>query len=182
MDFSVEVKRLTPWSLALDLARATAGKPETHKEPSPGWKRRLIRAEHSPLRAVMFLITLHHIPSWVSVHFVRHAKFAEHFVSTQRPDRTGEPVDRDELPQGAPVEHRILTNAAEILAISRKRLCNKASPETRAVWRMVVQALADDDPEIARACVPACRYLGVCPEFAPCGYERGVGVATSSAS
>lgn len=173
-DFTVDVNRLTPWALALDLARATMGSDERGYEPSSDWKRRLIAAEHSPLRAVMYLVTLRRIPSWVSVHLVRHSKFAEHFVSTQRPDRTGGDVPRGELPQGALVDHRIFTNAQELLFISRRRLCRQASPETREVWQAVVDRLRAVDPELAEACVPMCAYRGGrCHEFRPCGLAQG---------
>lgn len=168
---SVAVERVTPWSLALDLARATVGKKPLGKEPSSTWKTKLVAAEHSPLRAVMFKITFENIPSWVSVHYVRHGKFAEHFVSTQRPDRTGSKLDRGQIPQGALVTHVILTNAAEILAISRKRLCAKASYETRWLWGQVVERLrAAGETELALACRADCAYRGgVCHELQGCG-------------
>ena len=131
----VDVRRLTSWADALDSARETVGKPPLHKEPSSEWKTRILVAGHSPARTVMFAIRFTGIKSWVSVHLERHSKFAEHFVSTQRPDRTGANVNRDELPQGALVNHTIVTNAMEIIAISKKRLCRLAAPETRGGGR-----------------------------------------------
>lgn len=167
----VEVKRLTSWADALDYARETVGKKPLHKEPSTLWKQKILAAGHSPARTVMFAIRFTDMKSWVSVHLVRHAKFAEHFVSTQRPDRTGSGLDRDEIPQGAKVNHTIVTNAMEIIAISKKRLCRLAAPETREAWEAVVRVLGRiGEAELAAACVPECESRGyVCPEMHGCG-------------
>jgi hypothetical protein len=104
----------------------------------------------------------------VSVHFVSHKYGIEHFVSTQRTDRTGE--DRTGARQDAPVEHECFANAAEVMFISRRRLCAQASPETRAAWKLVVDELAKTEPELAECCVPECVDRGFCPEFKSCGY------------
>ena len=40
----VTVERLTPWSLARDLARNMMGKEEYGKEPSSEWKRKMLLA------------------------------------------------------------------------------------------------------------------------------------------
>ena len=120
----VTVERLTPWSLALDLARNTMGKEEHGKEPSSEWKRKMLLARHSPIQAVFYRIKMDGIPYWVSVHLVRHKVGVDHFVRSQRSDRTG--VCRDDLPQSAPVVHEMVANAQAILAISRKRLCWQA--------------------------------------------------------
>ena len=61
-------------------------------------------------------------------------------------------------------------NAAEVMFISRRRLCAQASPETRAAWRLVVDALAEKEQELAACCVPECVYRGFCPEFRSCGF------------
>ena len=57
-----------------------------------------------------------------------------------------------------------------MMFISRRRLCAQASPETRAAWKMVIDALAEKEPELASCCVPECVYRGFCPEFKACGY------------
>ena len=96
----------------------------------------------------------------------------EHFVQTQRTDRTG--VDRDALPQGALVNHTMRINAQAVINISRKRLCGKASPETREAWLMVLKAIWDKEPELYSVCVPNCVYRGFCPEMDGCGiWESG---------
>ena len=165
----ITVKRLTDWSLALDLARNTMGKEEYGKEPSSEWKAKMLLARHSPIQAVFYHIKMDDIPYWVSVHLVRHKVGVDHWVRSQRTDRTG--VRRDDLPQGALVCHEMVANAQAILAISRKRLCMQASPETREVWQEVIKALqAAGEVELAAACKPECEVCGgFCPELKPCG-------------
>ena len=169
MEVNVTVERLTPWSLALDLARNTMGKEETGREPSHEWKVRMLMAKHSPIQAVFYHIRMDGIPYWVSVHLVRHKVGVDHWVRSQRTDRTG--VSRDELPQNAPVVHDMVANAQAIMAISRKRLCMCASPETRAAWEAVVEGLRQiGETELADACVPECVHQGNrCPELKGCG-------------
>lgn len=167
---NVSVERVTDWSLVHECAMATIGR-DAAKNPTSSWKSRLCLCEHSPLRTVQFKITLQNLPSFVSVHFVRHKYGIEHFVQSQRVDRSVSHTPRSELPQDAPVMHKMVVNASEMIFISRRRLCSQASAETRAVWRKIVDALAAIEPEIAAACVPECVYRGFCPEFRPCGYS-----------
>lgn len=166
----VTVEILVPWSRALDAAKATAGKEPDGKEPSSAWKRKALRAMHSPIQAVVYRVRLVDVPYYISVHLVRHHVGVTHWVSTQRPDRTGSGVSRHELPQDAPVSHMFDANAQTILAMSRKRLCGKASPETRKAWEQVRLEMTKVDPEMAEAMVPECVHCGRCTEFEPCGF------------
>ena len=156
------------WREVADAARTTIRQEEGTKEPSARWKKRILLAEHSPIRKLCFNWKWLDLPYWVSVHFVRHKYGIEHFVSTQRTDRTGE--ERAVKPQDAPVVHECFANAQAVMFISRRRLCGQASPETRAAWRLVVDAIAEKEPEVAACCVPECVYRGFCPEFRPCGF------------
>ena len=156
------------WREVADAARTTIRLEEGTKEPTPRWKKRILLAEHSPIRKLCFNWKWVDLPYWVSVHFVRHKYGIEHFVSTQRTDRTGE--DRTAKTQDAPVVHECFANAQALMFISRRRLCGQASPETRAAWKLVVDELAKVEPELAECCVPECVYRGFCPEFKPCGY------------
>lgn len=62
-------------------------------------------------------------------------------------------------------------NAQALINISRKRLCNCASPETREAWKAVIGLIKEQDPILAEKCVPECVYRGFCPEFDRCcGY------------
>lgn len=177
----VTVKRLTDWSEVLNDARFTVGKEETGKEPSDKFKCNILTAEHSPIRTLIYVVTIKDVPTWVSQHIARHDAFAghnvregasdTHFVATQRTDRTG--VDRSEKKQTDPVSHRILLNAQDLITISRHRLCSCASKETREVWEEVKRKVAEIDPHVAEHMVRECIYRGFCPEGDRiCGYSR----------
>ena len=169
------LKVIGTWRDVADAARTTIRMPEGQKEPSAKWKRRILLAEHSPIRKLLVSWKWSNLPYWVSVHFVRHKYGIEHFVSTQRTDRTGE--DRTAKAQDAPVEHECFANAAEVMFISRRRLCAQASPETRAAWRLVVDALAEKEPELAACCGWECVYRGFCPGCGSCGFVDTAGFA-----
>jgi hypothetical protein len=164
----LNMSQLGSWRDVANAARTTIGMGwKASGEPSDEWKRQMLLAEHSPIRLLMFKWTWVDLPSWVSVHFVRHKIGVEHFVMSQRSDRTG--INRDNLPQSAPVQHTCCANAQALITISRKRMCRKASAETQQAWHEVIQAIKLVDPVTARACVPECVYRGFCPEFKSCG-------------
>lgn len=167
----IKVERITDWKLALNAARFTQRKGDLDKEPSTNFKRNLIKAEHSPLRCVQYMISMYDIPYYTSVHFVRHVH-AQPFCSTSRPDIDGNQLPREEQKKSDLVNLRLMISAEEILNISRKRLCYKAEKETRDVWVEVLCKLADIDPELVEACVPNCIYRGNCPEFDCCGFIK----------
>lgn len=136
------------------------------------WKRKLIKSEHSPLRELWFGFRLT-IPYWVSVHIVRHHIGCNHYVSTQRDDRTNGDIPRGEKPQGEMVSHILSINAQELVQFMHKRLCNQASEETRLVARMIRDEVIKKNPEFASILVPLCAYRnGLCTEFFPC--KKGV--------
>ena len=156
------------WQDVKNTTMNTIGK-DTGKYPSSEYKRKLILSEHSPIRRIKFYWRWVDLKSWVSVHFVRHKFGIDHWVTTQRTDRTG--VNRDELPQGALVNHAAEANAQALINISRKRLCNCASKETREAWQAVKDEVAKTEPELASCMVRECIYRnGLCPEMFCCGY------------
>lgn len=162
------IKTLGDWKDVRNLARATVGKDEVDTEVSGDFRIRILGAEHSPIRVLQYIIKMSGIPYWVSVHLVRHKIGIEHFVKTQRTDRTG--IERGSLPQDTPVDHTILVNAQALIQISRKRLCMHASPETRAVWQAVIDEVGKVDPFVKSYCVPECEYRGGnCSEIGSCG-------------
>ena len=162
------LQRLTDWDLVYKLALLTEGKDSHDKQPSDDWCKRIIESEHSPIRSLLFVWTFVDIPYWVSVHLSRHKIGIEHYVRTQRSDRTG--VERDDLPQGAPVKHTCIANAQALINISRKRLCHKASAETRQAWELLRDAIKEIDPIMASVMVKDCTYRGRCCEMKPCGF------------
>lgn len=158
------------WGKVKRAARTTINREGEGQYPSDEWKKSILLAEHSPIRKIKLSWKWTGLKSWVSVHFVRHKIGIEHWVRTQRTDRTG--INRDELPQGSLVEHECEADAQALINISRKRLCNQASPETREAWKEVIEELKLHDPALASVCVKECVYRGFCPEMYPCGYAN----------
>lgn len=158
------------WPKVKRAARTTISKRGEGVYPSDAWKKTILLAEHSPIRRIRFSWAWQGLKSWVSVHFVRHKHGIEHWVSTQRTDRTG--INRNSKYQDAPVNHECEANAQALIFISRRRLCSQASPETRAAWQEVKAEVAKADPVLASVMVPECVYRGFCPEFKSCGYAE----------
>ena len=143
----------------------TIGKTTT-KQPTEKWLKDLVEAEHSPIRELWFGIKME-IPYWVSVHFVRHHIGINHYVQTQRTDRTG--LNRDTLPQGQMVSHIMSVNAQELIFMAHKRLCKQASEETRKVMQAIVRLVIDAAPYMKDVLVPLCAYRnGKCTEMFSC--------------
>ena len=189
----VTITQDTKWIRALNAARRTVGKEPKplDYEPSDKWKRAAIMAEHSPIKLVEYCISFKDLRQWVGVHLLRH----EHVIPqihTQRGDRrdiikeypyiqkaldelASEIKDninpRDFVRQGELNDQDFYVNAQTLINISRRRLCNTASKETREAWKLVVQTLKENvDPVIADFLVPNCIYRGFCPEVNSCGF------------
>lgn len=161
---------LNKWSAVKKAARTTISMDGVGEAPNVRWKKTILLAEHSPIRRIKFSWKWSGLKSWVSVHFTRHHIGIDHWVSTQRTDRTG--VDRNRKPQDAPVLHECDANAQALINISRRRLCSQAAPETREAWQEVVDKVQAIDPVLGSVLVPECIYRGFCPEFHPCGYAE----------
>ena len=155
------------WQSIKDAALNTIGK-TTGKYPDDAWKKKMLLAEHSPIRRLKLYWRWVDLKYWVSVHLVRHKFGIEHWVSTQRTDRTS--VDRENLPQSSLVKHACECNAQSVINVSRKRLCNNASPDTRDAWQKVLAEIKKHDEVLYSVCVPECIYRGFCPEMISCGY------------
>ncbi len=160
------------WQDVKNSARTTVGLEHKDAEPTSSWKRRILLAEHSPIRKLHINWIWKELKSWISVHFVRHKIGIEHFVSTQREDRNNEISNRDEEPQGALINHECEATAQTIINISRKRLCNNAHFETRIAWLKFLYELQKYEPELYSVCVPDCIYRGWCYEMNSCGYHK----------
>jgi hypothetical protein len=146
----------------------TVGK-DTTQGPTEDWMKRLVEAEHSPIRELWFGVKMT-IPYWVSVHFVRHHIGVNHYVQTQRDDRTSDTVSRNDKPQGEMVSHIMSINAQELINMSHKRLCLQASKETREVMQDIVREVINVAPYMRDVLVPLCKYRnGKCTEMFPCG-------------
>lgn len=136
--------------------------------PNERWKEDMLDARHSPIRRLRFAFLLEDVPSWVSVHLVRHVH-AQPYVRSQRNDRQSQ-YDRNKAPQDSPVDMIWDMNAEQLLVIANKRLCMQASPETRMVVEEICDKVVELCPEFERFLVPLCMYHGgVCHEMKPCG-------------
>lgn len=154
------------WNEVLNDCRSSVGKTALTKEPSTDFKKRILIAEHSPIREISIKWMWDGIKSWIATHFVRNIWYK--VVKTQRDDRTGE--DRDSLPQSTPVTFTGDANIQHLIDTARKRLCYQAHPETRAYMEDLKIAIHEVEPEIADALVPHCVYRLGCPEMSSCGF------------
>lgn len=145
------------WMFAKQCALVTIGK-SAKTPPNMEWKRKMLQARHSPIRELKFAFFLEGIPSWVSVHLVRHVH-AQPFVKSQRNDRQ-DAYDRNVAPQSEPVDMIWTMNAEELMTIANKRLCGRAAKETREVVGAVCAEVLAVCPEFAGFLVPNCVYHG----------------------
>lgn len=76
----------------------------------------------------------------------------------------------DKFDRNAPTDLACLINAEAIINMSHKRLCAKASKETRDIWKLVLCELWNTDKDLFSFCVKPCIACGVCKEPKTCGY------------
>ncbi len=148
-------------------ALVTVGK-DANSAPTESWQQRILEARHSPIRRLRFAFLLEDIPSWVSVHLCRHIH-AQPYVKSQRNDRQSQ-YDRNAARQDEPVSMIWDMNAEELMTIANKRLCFKASAETREVVQKMCDLVSLVCPVFEPFLVPMCEYHGgTCHEMQPCG-------------
>lgn len=160
------------WTRVKNHCRTTVNKKFTEHEPGEDFKKKLLISEHSPIRLIEFDWSWEGMPSWVSVHYVRHKW--EKFVSTQRDDRKEHDIPRGKMPQDTPVNFDGFANMQSMIDTFRKRLCYQASPETRAYAEDFKVSLHKIFPELADVLVPNCIYRCGCPEAigGTCGFFK----------
>lgn len=155
------------WLEIKNLCRKTISMADSSIEPNSTWKRKLLIAEHSPLRHSLITIEINDVPFYVMGHLVRHHVGVTPYVTTSREDRTN--IPRDERKQTDLVSMRMDLNIQSLINISRKRLCNQADKTTQIVWLEVIKEIAKYDEDIAWACVPEGIRTCGCPEkFSNC--------------
>ena len=158
------------WQEVVDDCRATVKKPPLGHEPSSEFKKRLLIAEHSPIRDIVVKFRWKNIKYWIAMHWKTHTW--ESRVDTQRNDRQSR-YDRNKAPQEAPVDFSGDPNLQNLIDTWRKRLCYQASAETREYAEDFKKALYDVEPETSDVLVPNCIYRCGCPEKGmgkPCGW------------
>ena len=157
----ITAKKITDETLLQRACAVTMGAESSKAGLAP-----LYDCEHSPIRTQIFWVEMLGIPSFVSVHLVRHKIGVEHFVKSNRDDRKGTGNETRE----SPVNHAMLANAAALIQMARKRLCRQSHKSTVAVMRAIRDAVAGEDPALAAFMVPECEYRGgVCHELKSCG-------------
>lgn len=158
------------WRDIADACRTTIKMDRGDKPVSEKYAKTLYGCEHSPIRLKWYRIKVTNVPYWIAMHFRTHKIGIEHFISTQRDDRTGE--DRESAPQDALVDWEFIVNTNAIIFISRRRLCTAAHIKTRKVWRSILDVIKEDDPVLVSMCVPDCVYRGHCFEHFSCDYHH----------
>lgn len=158
------------WIAVKERALVTMGK-KIVNPPNEEWKMKILRARHSPIRRLRFSFYIE-CPYWVSVHLVRHVH-AQPYVKSQRNDRQSD-YDRTNAPQDEMVCMIWDMNGEELINIANKRLCGKASDETREVVGMMVREVLNTNPEFRNELVPMCIRENGCNEMDSCGRWWGV--------
>lgn len=172
MKTSVEIRELTDWNLVKELALFTEGK-EPKTPPTPEWKEKMLKAEHSPIYSKFYLIKMYNVPCYVQNHLIRHNIGVTWYVSSSRPDRNSKVAqDRHEQKKDDPCNVACVANAEALINISRKRLCSKSELATRNIWRLVKEEMIKIDNDMAMAMVPNCIYRNCCPEINSCKKDK----------
>lgn len=178
----VKVSLIDPnaWKVARKVARKTVGKEDLNKEVSDQFKLKSCISEHSHIREVRFMIEFESIPVTTSQQFTRHRiatnsgdflhetinpADVEHYVTSQRPDRTGKE-------RGILTDYICTSNIQGLIDMSKKRLCFNAEPTARKLWEQVKEQISILDPAVASVLVPSCVYRGLCPEIEKCRYAE----------
>ena len=188
-EFEVNVIKLTDISLAQRACSFTIGK-ESHITLS-----KLYKYGHSPIRTQLFWVELKNIPLFVASQLVRSHVGVQFFQISKRIDRGGEDfkevcidiannidnpdsiIKISELPakfdRYAPTDLAFIINAEALINMSHKRLCNKASIETREIVGAIKEKIKTIDPELYKHLVPMCIYRGgICSEPNSCGLNK----------
>lgn len=73
----------------------------------------------------------------------------------------------------APTDLAFIANAEALINMAHKRLCAKASLETREIFGQICELVEEQDPDLYKHLVPQCVYRGgICPEPKGCGYNK----------
>ncbi len=155
------------WEEVVNDCRATVKKGELGKEPSSSFKRRILIAEHEPIRDIIIKFRWRNIPYWIAMHWKTHIWRSR--TNSQRNDRQDE-YDRNKAPQDAVVDFIGDPNPQNLIDTWRKRLCGQAAEETREYAEDFKEVLYDYQPEMSDVLVPHCVYRCGCPEMQKCGY------------
>lgn len=159
------------WLFVKNCCRSTVNKSFSENIPTDDFKKKILIAEHSPIRILNFTWLWSHIPYWVSTEMSRH-KF-EKFITSQRDDRNNNIISRSEKRQDSPVDFIGTANMQSLIDVSRKRLCYCASKEARQLMEELKYEMHEKGYEKeSNVLVPNCIYRFGCPEMASCGFFK----------
>lgn len=128
------------------------------------------RLGHSPIRTQLFWVELREIPLFVASQLVRQHVGVQFFQKSHRPDRNPNAKDEGRM---TPTDLAFICNAEALINMAHKRLCGKASAETREVVKAICELIEERDPDLYQHLVPQCVYRGgICPEPKGCGYNK----------
>lgn len=155
------------WMDCKDCALETVGL-RAKNAPDSEWRRKILRARHSPIRELLYKYRITDLPYYIAMHLVRHHAGCQPYVRTQRNDRQSN-YDRRKAPQDALVTMRWTLNAESLMNLANKRLCEHATEETREVVQEMCRLAIEATPELYGLLVPMCiRNGGRCDEMKPC--------------
>lgn len=158
----VVVEKLTGVQLLQRANRFTTGR-DSHMGLATAY-----RYGHSPIRTQLFWIECTDIPLFVASQLVRSHVGVQFFQKSHRPDRNKDAKDEGRM---TPTDLAFIINAEALINMAHKRLCNKASAETRTLMAMIAHEAVREDPDLAGHLVPQCIWRGgICPEPKTCGY------------
>lgn len=76
----------------------------------------------------------------------------------------------DKFDRYAPTDFGFLISAEGLMILAGKRLCAKASKETREVVQTICELVEECDPDLYSYLVKPCVATGICRESKPCGF------------
>jgi len=164
----IKVVDMTGFQYFKAACETTSGKEIKTVDRLVNLRQRMYIAEHSPIRMREFWIHIANIPTFVAAHLVRHHVGIDHYQLSHRSDKTNIPNEQSN--RLTPTNISMHVNAQSLINMARKRLCSKASPETRQVMRIIKEAISVLDNDLASVMVPECMYRDFCPEEKSCGY------------
>lgn len=156
----VEIEKLTDERILREACSFTSAAPSTMTLA------KIYKCEHSPIRTQIFIIKMYDIPTFASVHLVRHKVGVEHWVKSNREDSPGYTGDTG---RNHPVNHMMMLNAQALIQIMRKRLCGKAHERVQELMNLIQLEMFRVDPDLAIRLVPDCVYRSGCYELKTCG-------------
>ena len=106
-------------------------------------------------------------------------ELANYAFDNDSADETADAIRKlsERFDRNAPTDLAMIVNAEALINMAHKRLCAKASKETRDVMTQIALGVTIADNDLAKHLVPQCVYRGgICPEPRCCGWIfSGVG-------